>query len=158
MIENYRLMIEIMRELNYAPDEKIILHVLRAVDKYLPKYFPNGEFTKCDITAIIMIESSFDPYARGTSGEFGLMQVMYYTKVLKHVKTTNDIVEDNIQAGLYVLKQKYDKHQDYRTSLIAYNGLISTSDGYKDDYYKKFLNKRIKLDNIRCQIWNVKNT
>jgi len=129
-IENYHLMVQIMKDIRFVQRPELVLECLRIIDKYLPEYFPNGEFSKDDIIALIVVESQFDPYAVSSKGAFGVMQILHYQQVLKRIPVTYNILEDNIQAGLCVLRDKYNVHRDYKMALIAYNGLVKSGQSY----------------------------
>ncbi len=91
------------------------------VDKYLVK-------------AVVRRESKFDPFARGTSGEFGLMQVMGYTGQEWADATGQKGFQKewlwdprtNIEAGTWYLRQglrRWSAMDDPETFALAhYNG------------------------------------
>jgi hypothetical protein len=103
-------------------NKKVVGSVLKAIDKYLPRYFSDGEFTKQDFIALAMLESNFRQYEVGTSGEVGIFQIM---KI--HIP---DSVENpfeiyiNTKMAMKWMHHTYHKHKDYKKAIIAYNGIV----------------------------------
>lgn len=112
-----------------VPDLRVIEHVLRSIDQYLPKYFPNGPFTREDFIAIAMLESDFHQFEIGTSGERGIFQIM---KI--HVKSEKSWermygIDLNTKYSMIIMRDKYQKRQDFRKTVIAYNGYVVNKRG-----------------------------
>jgi soluble lytic murein transglycosylase-like protein len=115
-------------------------HVLLASEKY-----------KLDwklITAVMKVESNFNPRAVSKKGALGLMQLMPDTAKLYHVKNPYDPIE-NIDAGVKHLKKlmkRYDNKLEW--VLAAYNSGEKTVDRFggippyteTQQYVKRVLN------------------
>ena len=71
------------------------------------------------VAAIIKIESNWNMYAKGSSGELGLMQLMPGTARELGVKDRTDPV-DNVKGGIRYLAQCKKKHGN--KYLRCYNG------------------------------------
>jgi soluble lytic murein transglycosylase-like protein len=122
---------------------KIIEKTLRVIDYYLPKYFPNGEFTRHDYIALAMLESNFNQYEVGSSGEVGIFQIMRM-----HVPSTIENpfhVSVNTRLSMKVLRWTYQRHKDYKKAIIAYNGIVKSKTGDWNERYWKAFQIRKKL-------------
>jgi len=129
---------------------KTILETLDAIDRFLPRYFPNGPFTREDIIALAMVESCFNQYCTGTSGEKGIFQIMPAGFKDMRVKRDHFDVDINTKAALFVLKQKYVEYKDYKKSIIAYNGVVKYKSGqWSEKYWKRFTKLREVVNIIR---------
>jgi soluble lytic murein transglycosylase-like protein len=73
------------------------------------------------VDAVIKVESGYNPKAVSKKGAAGLMQIM--PDALKDMEVSNPFnVEDNIQAGVNILKKLMDKYEwDMKKALAAYN-------------------------------------
>jgi soluble lytic murein transglycosylase-like protein len=73
------------------------------------------------VDAVIKVESDYNPSAVSKKGAAGLMQIM--PDALKDMKISNPFnVEDNIQAGVNILKKLMNKYEwDLKKTLAAYN-------------------------------------
>jgi soluble lytic murein transglycosylase-like protein len=73
------------------------------------------------VDAVIKVESDYNPKAVSKKGAAGLMQLM--PDALKDMEVSNPFnVEDNIQAGVNILKKLMDKYEwDFKKVLAAYN-------------------------------------
>lgn len=119
------------------------------VDHYLPKYFPEGPFVKKDFLAIAMVESSFDQYLTGKKDEFGVFQILPSSSKWMGVTKNQFDLRVNTELSMFILKKKFDEHKDYKTSIIAYNGLVKKRSGkYSEIYWDKFIRYRRALDDI----------
>lgn len=87
------------------------------------------------IKSVIQVESSGNPFATGTSGEKGLMQIMPATGRDLGLKNFYD-PESNIRAGTKYLSQQYKVSGNWRDALAKYNGgkhfQGSQAQGYAD--------------------------
>lgn len=125
-----------------------IRETLKAIDKLLPKYFPDGPYKRKDLLAIAMVESAFDKFLMGKAGEYGIFQIMPESCAWMGVTKNQYEIEVNTELGLFVLKKKFDKHQNYKLSVIAYNGLVSKKGKLDESYWDKFIKYRRALDDI----------
>lgn len=120
---------------------KVAQTILSVSEKY--------EFDPVFLMAVIANESSFNPKARGSVGEIGLMQLRPETAkwvheklALKGVKSTPQSLEDpvnNIKIGaayLNMLREKFDSHG--RLYLAAYNmGVSNVNRKLKENLWPK---------------------
>lgn len=123
-----------------VPNLTVIEHALKAIDHTLPTYFPNGPFTSEDFIAIAMLESDFHQYEVGTSGERGIFQIMKHNvKGKKSWEYAFDI-DLNTKLAMKVMKWKLDEcHGDYKTAVIAYNGIVRRHGKINERYWRTFL-------------------
>jgi hypothetical protein len=126
----------------------VVKDTLTAIDRFLPHYFPDGPFTNKDLIAIAMVESEFGQYLVGTSGEKGIFQIMEESSRGMGVKRNQFDVEVNTELALFVLREKFKKHQDYRKAIIAYNGVVVRNNKWDETYWKKFMKARTSVDII----------
>lgn len=140
---------------NKAVRFSVVKKTLEAIDYYLPHYFPDGPFTNKDFIAMAMVESSFEQYLVGTSGEKGIFQIMEDMSNSMGVKKNQFDIETNTELGMYVLSEKYKQFPDYRKAIIAYNGVIITKvtdkngkayEKWNDKYWKAFSKAKTDLD------------
>ena len=74
------------------------------------------------IAAMIMAESSFRPNLRGSSGEYGLTQMMPTTMPEVGLALQNAFdPRSNIMAGTQYLRRKYDEFKNWDLAHAAYN-------------------------------------
>jgi len=126
---------------------KVIVDMLKEIDKNLIKYYPSGPFTRNDFIALAWVESEFKQYEGGTHGERGIFQIMpcEFNDFNIHKNYYN--VDVNTEMGFRVLDEKYKKQRDYKKAIMAYNGLIRFKSGhYSQKYWKAFLKRRIAID------------
>ncbi len=73
------------------------------------------------VDAVIKVESGYNPKAVSPKGAAGLMQIM--PAALKDMEVTDPFnIEENIQAGINILKRLMDKYEwDFKKALAAYN-------------------------------------
>lgn len=74
--------------------------------------------------AVIERESSYQPDAVSDTGDFGLMQINICNhRWLYEELGITDVMdpEQNIEAGLYILGQAFQKYDDLDKALMAYN-------------------------------------
>ena len=126
----------------------VIRQTLISIDKLLPKYFPDGPYTRKDLLAIAMVESSFDQYLTGKAGEYGIFQIMPESCDWMGVTSNQFDIKVNTELALFVLKKKHDKHKSYKISVIAYNGLVNRKGKLDESYWDKFIKYRRALDDI----------
>jgi hypothetical protein len=122
---------------------KTIKEVLETIDCLLPKYFPNGPYTREDFIAIAWLESGFNQYEIGTHGEKGIFQIMPDEFDENNVKLNKYDISTNTQMCMMVLGDKFQKFPDYKKAIIAYNGVVRTKRGkWSEKYWKAFEKRR----------------
>jgi hypothetical protein len=93
-------------------------------------------FNKWDIASIVIKESKFNHRAYNKREHVaGLMQITKPHKYWKNelIWYTNPYDKDqNIKAGLVVLKTFYNKHKEKKLAIKHYNGSTDRSDKYAD--------------------------
>lgn len=112
-----------------APDVRVIEHVLRSIDEQLPKYFPNGPFTREDFIAIAMLESDFHQFELGTSGERGIFQIMKHHVNSEKTWERMYNIDVNTKYSMKIMSDKFAERKDFRKTIIAYNGYIINKRG-----------------------------
>lgn len=128
---------------------QIIKETLEAIDTFLPKYFPNGPFTRQDMIAIALLESNFKQYLVGTSGEKGIFQIMPDQFNARNIKLNHFDVRINTELSLQVLRDKFEKHKDYKKAIIAYNGVVRGANGkWSEKYWKAFTKRREAVSSL----------
>lgn len=107
------------------------------VDTCIDDKFP----CQMDVLAIIEIESSFRENAVSSKNAKGYMQVLY-------VKTHT--VEENIKAGVWLLKDYHKRLGSIEAAVQAYNvGLGNYRKGMRNKkYYDKYLSAKTKLGKL----------
>ncbi len=112
----------------------IIRHINASVDGSFP--------SKVDVLSVMAIESSFRYTAKSKSNAYGLMQVKY--------RKTNGI-QDNISAGVWLLKDYKKALKTEKAAIIAYNvGIGNYSKGVRNEkYYQKYLAMKKKLERVK---------
>lgn len=111
------------------------------------------------VTALIYIESVFDPFAKSNKDAIGLMQIRYEAWKESPLLKNNDInareslfwLDKNIKAGINILKKYYVKSGcDIRYALYRYNtGKTDKPNTWQMEYVNKILYYTYW---IRCQI------
>jgi hypothetical protein len=102
-------------------------------------------FDLVDIIAIASMESSFCEKSTGKHGEKGIFQVLDSSSALEAIGCEGMNPYDprvNTRMGIHVLCGKYDKYRNRKLAIIAYNGIVPTSTGWNDKYWRKFLLER----------------
>jgi hypothetical protein len=130
---------------------EVVEETMKAVDRYLPKYFPNGPFTRQDFLAMAMAESSFHQYEVGSSGEQGIFQIMRM-HIPKSVENPFGI-RMNTRLAMVVLREKYTKHSDYKKAIIAYNGVVvrRKTKKWSERYWVVFQAKKVVLNKLEIK-------
>ena len=126
----------------------IIKQTLKAIDKLLPKYFPDGPYERKDLLAIAMVESAFDKFLVGKAKEYGIFQIMPESCKWMGITKNQFEVEVNTELALFVLKKKFDEHQNYKIAIIGYNGIVKRRGKLSEKYWDKFIRFRRALDDI----------
>lgn len=130
----------------------IIVDVLKAIDRKLPVYFPSGPFRRSDLIAMAWLESEFRQYEVGTHSEKGIFQIMPGEFKDFNVHKNYYDVDLNTEMAFRVLNIKFQKHGDYRKSIMAYNGLVHFHNGhYSDKYWKAFEKRKVAVDLILAE-------
>jgi len=138
---------------NKALSFRKVKEVLKAIDEFVPQYFPNGPFTVDDFYSICAVESNFDHKCIGKKGERGFFQILAWKECLKEINKTNADPYDpwiNTEMACYTLKEKYEKYHDKKTALIAYNGYIKDKDGKLiENYWHRFRKYKNEIRKIK---------
>ena len=132
--------------INTYEEKSTVLKALKCINMYRPYILKNIPFDDIDIAAIILIESHFDRFAVSNKGAMGLMQVThteYFEKTFGEIDYFD--ITQNIVAGMKVLRDKYNHHNDKRIAIIAYNGIIINGSRIVDTYWRKFVVARRNL-------------
>ncbi|HMQ10133.1 MAG TPA: lytic transglycosylase domain-containing protein [Oligoflexia bacterium] len=114
--------------------------ITELIHSLAPKYNVSVALAK----AVIKAESNFDPLAVSKKGAQGLMQLMPKTAAQLQVENSFD-PEQNIRAGLKLLRTLLSQYQDMDHALAAYNAGTTAVNKYKGvppyqetiDYIKK---------------------
>lgn len=125
----------------------VVISMLKEIDKDLVQYYPNGPFTRTDFIALAWIESEFKQYEGGTHGERGIFQIMpdEFRDFDVHKNYYN--VDVNTLMAFRVLQSKYKQYPDYKTAIMAYNGLVRFKSGhYSQKYWNNFEKRKIAVD------------
>ena len=122
---------------------KTIKETLETIDKLLPKYFPNGPYTREDFVAMAWLESGFNQFEVGSHGEKGIFQIMPDEFDDNHVKLNKYDIETNTALCMTVLQTKWQQFPDYKKAVIAYNGVVKNKKGkWSEKYWKGFEKRR----------------
>jgi hypothetical protein len=127
----------------------IVISMLKEIDKNLIQFYPNGPFTRTDFIALAWLESEFKQYEGGTHGERGIFQIMpdEFRDFDIHKNYYN--VDVNTLMAFRVLQSKYKQYPDYKTAIMAYNGLIKHKSGhYSQKYWNNFEKRKIAVELI----------
>lgn len=126
---------------------KVVVTMLKEIDKNLIKYYPEGPFTRNDFIALAWVESEFKQYEGGTHGERGIFQIMPDEFRDFDIHKNYYSVDINTHMAFRVLNSKYKRFHDYKKAIMAYNGLIKFKSGrYSQKYWKAFEKRRISID------------
>jgi hypothetical protein len=126
---------------------KVVVQMLKAIDKNLLIYYPEGPFTRNDFIALAWVESEFKQYEGGTHGERGIFQIMPCEFADYNIRKNYYDIDLNTEMGFRVLNGKYKKHKDYKKAIMAYNGLVKFKSGhYSQKYWRAFEKRRIAID------------
>lgn len=125
----------------------VVVSMLKEIDKNILVFYPHGPFTRNDFIALGWVESEFKQYEGGTHGERGIFQIMPCEFKDFDIRKNYYAVDVNTQMAFRVLSAKYQKHHDYKTAIMAYNGLIKFKSGhYSQKYWKAFEKRKIAID------------
>jgi hypothetical protein len=125
----------------------VVISMLKEIDKNLNIYYPNGPFTRTDFIALAWVESEFKQFEGGTHGERGIFQIMPDEFRDFDIHKNYYAVNVNTQMAFRVLDGKYKLHPDYKTAIMAYNGLIKLKSGkYSQKYWTAFEKRKIAID------------
>ena len=128
---------------------KTIKETLEAIDKFVPKYFPNGPYSREDFIAMAWLESGFNQFEIGTHGEKGIFQIMPDEYKENSVKLNKYDININTELCMSVLQSKFHKYPDYKKAVIAYNGVIRTKKGrWSEKYWKSFEKRRSVVETL----------
>lgn len=129
-----------------AVDVTTVEQTLNAIDKNLPRYFPKQQFSRQDFIALAMLESEFNLYEVGSSGEIGVFQIMQ-SAIPRRIKNPFEI-NTNTRLCMKVLGWKWSEQMDYKRSIIAYNGIVRLRHrhgAWNETYWKRFQKRKTVL-------------
>lgn len=146
-LEYYR-QATVLRDLVKHPASiKVIVAMLKAIDLNVPKFFPNGPFTRNDFIAMAWLESTFHQYEEGTHGERGIFQIMPDEFAAYRITKNFYNINVNTKMAFRVLSGKYSKWHDYKKAIIAYNGVVHLKNGkWSEKYWKAFYKRKVAVD------------
>lgn len=128
---------------------KTIKETLETIDAMLPKYFPNGPYTREDFIAMAWLESGFNQFEIGTHGEKGIFQIMPDEFDSNNVKLNKYDIQTNTQLCMEVLQSKWQRFPDYKKAIIAYNGVVRNKHGkWNEKYWKSFEKRKEVVDTL----------
>lgn len=125
----------------------VVVEMLKEIDKDLIQFYPDGPFTRTDFIALAWLESEFRQFEVGTHKEKGIFQIMpdEFRDFDVHKNYYN--VDVNTLMAFRVLQSKYNKYPDYKTAIMAYNGLIRYKSGhYSQKYWNNFEKRKIAVE------------
>lgn len=130
-------------------DAAVVEATLVAIDRYRLKYFPDEQFSKQDFIALAMVESNFNLYEVGTSGEVGIFQIMQGA-IPRTIKNPFEI-RTNTRLCMKVLGWKWEEQGDYKKAIIAYNGVVRSRKNHgawNEKYWRLFQKRKTVLNNL----------
>ena len=95
-----------------------------------------------------MVESVFEQYLTGKRGEYGLFQIMPTSAKWAGIDKNHFDIDVNTEMGFFILKKKYEKYNDYKMGIIAYNGVGKRGGKISEKYWDLFIDYRTALDDI----------
>jgi soluble lytic murein transglycosylase len=120
------------------------------------------------IKAVIYRESKFDPRARGSAGEIGLMQIMPdgaavdWARYYKIDKVREGLLfgpELNIEIGTWYLSMALKRWKNYKyareLALCQYNAGRKRAENWKPDTYDGTVIDRIKIKSTRAYVESI---
>lgn len=123
-------------------DPAVIAKVVSLSYALTPKVFPQGPFQPKDIITLAMIETDFNPYMIGKSGEIGVWQIL-------DPEGNAFSLEGNCKAALSTLKEKYDLRGSYKMAIISYNGFSTNKRGeLHTGYWRRFAKARAIVERM----------
>jgi len=126
---------------------KVVVAMLKEIDKDLIKFYPEGPFTRSDFIALAWLESEFKQYEGGTHGERGIFQIMPDEFRDFNIHKNYYSIDVNTLMAFRVLQAKYRKYPDYKKAIMAYNGLVHFKNGhYSQKYWKSFEKRKIAVE------------
>jgi len=126
---------------------KVVVKLLKAIDRNIPKFFPNGPFTRNDFIALAWLESALHQHENGTHGEKGIFQIM--PDEFRDYGITDNFydIDINTKMCFRVLKGKYKRWHEYKKAIIAYNGVVHLKSGqWSEKYWRAFYKRRKAVD------------
>jgi hypothetical protein len=128
---------------------KVVAKMLKAIDRNIAKFYPNGPFTRNDFIALAWLESEFHQYENGTHGERGLFQIMPDEFAGWGVTENFYDINVNTKMGFRVMNGKYVQWKDYKKAIQAYNGIVKLKNGrWSDKYWKAFSKRRAIVETL----------
>jgi soluble lytic murein transglycosylase-like protein len=90
-----------------------------------------------------LLESNFNQFEIGSSGEKGIFQIMPEQFSARKIKQSHFDIRVNTELSMSVLRDKFEKHQDYKRAIIAYNGVVVSKGGkWSQKYWNAFSKRR----------------
>lgn len=127
-------------------DIRVIVKTLKAIDKNVAKYYPNGPFTRNDFIALAWLESAFHQHEVGTYGEYGLFQIMPSEFEAYKVKGNFFDIDLNTKMAFRVMNGKYVEQHDRKKAIQAYNGIVKLKNGkWSEKYWKAFEKREVAI-------------
>jgi len=130
----------------------VVVSMLKEIDKNVAIFYPQGPFTRTDFITLGWLESEYKQYEGGTHGERGIFQIMpdEFQDFDIHKNYYN--VDVNTLMAFRVLQSKYHKYPDYKTAIMAYNGLVQYHNGhYSQKYWNNFEKRRVAIELVLNQ-------
>ena len=131
-------------------DAGIVEEVIESAIKYNNIYFPHGPYSYKDIVAVAIIESEFNKFLVGNSGEKGIFQILSPKEEFEEMKMHDANIFDidvNTHVAYHVLKKKFNKYNDYYMGVIAYNGVRKLDNNtISRKYWDRFESARKNMD------------
>ena len=122
-------------------EEDFILNVPLSVDlqRHIHKLCEESGVDYALVMAIIRQESNFKPNAISKTNDFGLMQInkVNHARLTKQLGVTDYLDPyQNTEAGIYMLKELFEKYEGISMVLMAYNqGEASASRSWEKGFF-----------------------
>ncbi len=146
-VEEAKAIKELLGKSGLKADARVIVKTLKAIDKNVAKFYPNGPFTRNDFIALAWLESAFHQHEVGTHGEYGIFQIMPSEFKAWKVKGNFFDINTNTLMAFRVFNGKYEEQHDYKKTIQAYNGVVKLKNGkWSEKYWKAFQKRKTVID------------